>query len=205
MHLMSFGGVGHQDYHQPEDDIEKIEPEMLRITGQFILQGMMNLAVETETNLIIERRQELYHGLRMRIANLNPDLEDSLWTKVAIKKKGKEALYEEIHNRARVLFKAAASGSLPGGDSSPHGKKSLTRGSSDLALAADDVELLKLLIDYHGFGRADIKGDDGTWVVDGRLTDHGRAAREVLEENTVIDRLVSPGGDFFGALLSSVF
>jgi len=203
MHLMSFGGVGHQDYHQPEDDIEKIEPEMLRITGQFILQGMMNLAVETETNLIIDRRQELYHGLRMRIANLNPDLENSLWTKVAIKKKEKEALYEEIHNRARELFKAAASGRLPSGDSSPHGKQALTRGSSDLALAADDVELLKLMIDYHGIGRADIKGDDGTWVVDGRLTDHGKAALKVLEENNVFVRLVSPGADLIGDVLSS--
>ncbi|MBC8868667.1 MAG: M20/M25/M40 family metallo-hydrolase [Planctomycetes bacterium] len=203
MHLMSFGGVGHQDYHQPEDDIEKIEPEMLRITGQFILQGMMNLAVETETNLIIDRRQELYHGLRMRIANLNPDLENSLWTKVAIKKKEKEALYEEIHNRARELFKAAASGRLPTGDSSPHGKQALTRGSSDLALAADDVGLLKLMIDYHGIGRADIKGDDGTWVVDGRLTDHGKAALKVLEENNVFVRLVSPGADLIGDVLSS--
>ena len=203
MHLMSFGGVGHQDYHQPEDDIEKIEPEMLRITGQFILQGMMNLAVETETKLIIERRKELYHGLRMRIANLNPDLENSLWTKVAIKKKEKEALYEEIHNRARELFKAAASGRLPSGDSSPHGKQALTRGSGDLALAADDVELLKLMIDYHGIGRADIKGDDGTWVVDGRLTDPGKAALKVLEENNVFVRLVSPGADLIGDVLSS--
>ncbi len=201
--LITSGGVGHQDYHQPEDDIEKIEPQMLRIAGQFILQGTMNLAVETETNLVIERRQELYHGLRMRISNLNPELEDSLWTNVAIKKKEKQALYEEIHNRARALFKAAASGKLPGGDSGPHGKKSLTRGSSDLALAGDHVDLLELLIDYHGIGRADVKGDDGTWVVDGRLTDHGKAALKVLEENSVIVRLVSPEKDLIDDVLSS--
>ena len=47
VYLMSSGGVGHQDYHQPEDDIQKIEPEILRRTGQFVLQGMMNLADET--------------------------------------------------------------------------------------------------------------------------------------------------------------
>ncbi len=201
--LITSGGVGHQDYHQPEDDIGKIEPEMLRITGQFILQGMMNLAVETETNLIIERRQQLYRGLRMRVSNLDPDLKDSLWTKEVIEKKEQAALYEEIHNRACVLFKAAPSGSLPSGDSSPHGKKSLTRGSSDLAVAGDDVKLLKLLIDYHGLGRADIKGDDGTWVVDGRLTDHGKAALKVLQQNSVIVRLVSPGKDLIDDVLSS--
>jgi len=139
----------------------------------------------------------------MRIANLNPDLENSLWTKVEIKKKGREALYEEIHNRARALFKAAASNSLPSGDASPHGKQSLTRGSSDLAVAADDMELLKLLIDYHGIGRADIKGDDGRWVVDGRLTDQGKAALKVLEESSVIVRLDSPGADLIDDVLSS--
>ena len=47
--LMSSGGVGHQDYHQPEDDIDKIEPEMLNVTGQFVLRGMMNLADETKS------------------------------------------------------------------------------------------------------------------------------------------------------------
>lgn len=203
MMLMSSGGVGHQNYHQPEDDIEKIEPQMLRITGQFILQGMMNLAVETETNLIIERRQELYHGLRMRIANLNPRLEDSLWTNVAIKQKEKKALYQKIHNRARELFRAAALGSLPEGGSGPHGKKSLKRGSSDLARAAADADLLKLLIDYHGIGRADIEGDDATWVVDGRLTDDGKAALKVLEENRVTVRLISPGEDLIDDLLSA--
>ena len=35
---------------------EKIEPEMLRTAGQFVLQGMMNLALEAKTNLIIDRR-----------------------------------------------------------------------------------------------------------------------------------------------------
>ncbi|NQU25569.1 MAG: M28 family peptidase [Candidatus Nealsonbacteria bacterium] len=202
MLLITSGGVGHQDYHQPEDDTEKIEPEMLRIAGQFVLQGTMNLAVETEMNLIVERRQEIYTGLQMRVANLNPDLEGSLWTKVTIKKQQKEALYEEIHNRARVLFKAAASGNLPGGDS-PHGKKSITRGSNGLGTAADDARLLLLLIDYYGIGRADFTGDDGTWVVDGRLTDQGKAALKVLEANGVIVRLVSPGNDLIDDVLTA--
>ena len=82
-------------------------------------------------------------------------------------------------------------------------KKSLTRGSSDLDHAADDLNLLKLLIDYHGVGRADIEGDDGTWVVHGRLTDQGKAALKVLEENGVVVRLVSPDVDLMDDVLSS--
>ena len=201
--LIARGGVGHKDCHQPEDDFEKIEPEMLRITGQFVLQGMMNLAVETETNLIIERRQEIYTGLRMRVANFNPDLEDSSWTSVAIKKQEKEAVYEEIRNRARALFKAAASGNLPGGDSGPHGRKSMARGASGLGVAGDDATLITLLMDYHGIGRVDIEGDDGTWVVDGRLTDQGKAALKILEENNIIVRLISPGEQLIDDMLSA--
>ncbi len=203
MMLITSGGIGHPDYHQPEDDTEKIDPEMLRVTGQFVLQGMMNMAVETETDLIVCRRQEIYDGLQMRVANLNPELEDSQWTTVAIKKQEKEAVYEEIHNRARALFKAAASGNLPSGDSGPHGKKSLTRGATGLAVAGDDAKLLTLLIDYHGVGRADITGDDGTWIVDGRLTDQGKAALKTLEENGVIVRLVSPGENLIDDMLSA--
>ncbi len=201
MMLITGGGIGHQDYHQPEDDVEKIDPEMLRVAGQFVLQGMMNLGMETETNLVVARRQEIYHGLHMRVANLNPDVKDSLWTTVAVKKREPQAIYDEIHNRAKALFKAAAAQSVPA--AGPHGKKSLTRGATGLGTAGDDATLLKLLIDYHGVGRADFVGDDGTWVVDGRLTDQGKAALKILEENAVIVRLVAPGTELVDDFLAA--
>jgi len=38
-------GVGHPDYHQPEDDIDKIESQMLRASpGSLFLQGMREVA-----------------------------------------------------------------------------------------------------------------------------------------------------------------
>ena len=207
MALMSSGGVGHQDYHQPEDDTEKIEPEMLRLTGQFVLQGMMNLADETEVKLLVDRRQQIYRAVHMRVSNLNPDVADSTWTYVEIKPKSKEALYDEIHNRARELFKGASSGTSSSGSKAgsqgPPFKKSLSRGLVGLKLIGDDMRLLKLAVDFYGIGRVDIKGDDGVCVVKGRLTDNGKETLKALEENGVVVRLVSPGGDLINDMLSA--
>ena len=113
--LISSGGVGHPDYHQPEDDIARIEPEMLRRSGQFALQGMVNLADETQVNLLVDRRQDLYHAVRVPIANLNPQLKDSSWTVVDLKADNKEALYDQVLQEVRQLVKAAPSAEPPRG------------------------------------------------------------------------------------------
>jgi hypothetical protein len=69
--LMTSGGVGHPDYHDAGDDVDKIDPEILRKTGQFVLQGAINAANETATPLVIADRQHLYDGMRMRLISLN--------------------------------------------------------------------------------------------------------------------------------------
>ena len=199
MALMSSGGVGHQDYHQPEDDTQKIEPEMLRLTGQFVLQGMVNLAGETEVKLLVERREQLYRAMRMQLSNLNPDLPKSSWTYVEIKKKTKEELYDEIHHHARELF----TGSPRSGDKTPRAKKSLTRGLANLKPIGTDTRLLELAVDCYGIGRVDLKGDDGVGIVKGRLTDDGKEALRVLEENDAVVRLVSPGEELINDMLSA--
>jgi len=205
--LMSRDGVGHQDYHQPEDDAEKIEPEMLRRTGQFVLQGMVNLADETAEKLLIERREQLYRAMRMQISNLNPDLPNSTWTYVDIKEKTKEALYDQIYDRARELLRGTSSADASGGakvaGQTPRAQKSLTRGLANLQPLGGDVRLLELAVDFYGIGRVDVKGDDGSWVVNGRLTDDGREALRSLEANDVVLRLVSPGEKLLDDLLSA--
>ncbi len=69
--LMTSGGVGHPDYHDANDDIEKIDPEILRKTGQFVLQGLINVANETTVNLIVPDRLHLYNGMRLNPVNLS--------------------------------------------------------------------------------------------------------------------------------------
>ena len=69
--LMTDGGVGHPDYHDSGDKNAKIDPEILRKNGQFVLQGAINVANETSVNLLIPDRLHLYNGMRMTLLNLN--------------------------------------------------------------------------------------------------------------------------------------
>jgi hypothetical protein len=68
--LMTAGGIGHPDYHDAGDDPEKIDAEMLRKNGQFVLQGIINVANETQVNLVIPDRLHLYNGMRLTPLNL---------------------------------------------------------------------------------------------------------------------------------------
>ena len=67
MALMTAGGGGHPDYHDSGDDTSKVDPEILRKTAQFVLQGTMNLANETDVQLLVPDRLYLYNSLMMRI------------------------------------------------------------------------------------------------------------------------------------------
>jgi len=68
--LMTSGGIGHPDYHDAGDKIGKIDAEILRKTGQFVLQGTINLANETVVTLLVPDRLHLYNGLRLTPMNL---------------------------------------------------------------------------------------------------------------------------------------
>ncbi len=201
--LMSSGGVGHQDYHQPEDDIAKIEPKMLSCAGQFVLQGMMNLADETKVNLVIDRREHVYKGLRMRITNFNPDLPDSAWSVVKLAQKDSEALQEEIYKQVRTKLKSSSSSNSSESSRSSSSASALSRGLNDLSALGTDTRLLGLAIDLHGIGRVDVKADDKTWVADGSLTDNGKQILKVLEASDVAVRLVSPGEELLRDMTSA--
>jgi hypothetical protein len=68
--LMTSGGVGHPDYHDAGDTSAKIDPEILRKTGQFVLQGVINVANDTTTTMIVPDRLHLYNGMRLVPLNL---------------------------------------------------------------------------------------------------------------------------------------
>ena len=70
---MTSGGTGHPDYHRSGDDTDKIDAKILGQTGQFVLQGVLNLANETQTNLIIPDRQHIYDAQRLTVSDMRPD------------------------------------------------------------------------------------------------------------------------------------
>ena len=195
MALMTGGGGGHPYYHQPEDDADAIEPDILGKTAQFVVQGMMNLANETETNLLIENREQIYQAQQLRITNINPALEGSEWEVVEIKDQSRDKLHARI---MKELFAALDSNPPP-----ERPTKSVRRGIADLAVFEGDTALLELAADFLAFGRLDISGDDGAWIADGRLTDQGRTALTAIEAAGLAVHLVSPGEDLLSDFLNA--
>ncbi|MBT8396252.1 MAG: M28 family peptidase, partial [Gemmatimonadetes bacterium] len=208
--LMTSGGVGHPYYHQPEDDTEMIDPEILRKTGQFVLQGTINLAEERQVELLIEDRQNLYNAMQFSVSSFNPGQGDFVAVDLHARDQGDLArlvldsalavnarLQDQVQNppqpTAQMRFRRGGQGG---------GKKSFARGISDLSLFEGDLPLLLAASNFIGFGRVDIGGDDGHWIVGGNLTADGRAALEVLEENEIWVHLESPSEALFAGVLA---
>jgi hypothetical protein len=202
--------VGHPYYHRPEDDTEKIDPEILRKTGQFVLQGTINLADETEVELIIEDRETLYNAMQFSVRSFNPGEGD--YERVEIGARDKDDLLQVVLDSARAMNTrlqeqvSQAPQAVPAqrmrGAASGGGKKSFNRGISNLAVFEGDLPLLLAAAEFIGFGRLDVEGDDGHWFSGGRLTPAGREAVAVLEENQIWLHLASPSQDLLEEVLS---
>ncbi len=205
--LMSRGGVGHQDYHRPEDDIEKIEPQMLELAGQFVKTGVMNLADETKTSLLVARRLERYRALRTTIRNYNPELPDSAWQRVPVTAKTVQAADGELDGQLfaalRKVKAAGSSGSSSAERTEILPRKSLARGLAGLTPLDEDERLLDQVVEWHGIGRVDIAGDDPVWVKAGRLTDRGKSALGKVEARSLVLRLHSPGAELMDDVLAA--
>ena len=183
MALMTQPWSDHPDYHRPEDDVAKIDPEILRKTGQFVLQGTINLANETKVNLIIEDRQALYDGMRLYVRNINPELEGSDWSIVDI----------DGASLDKLRWRVASVEEKP--------RRTLDRGIKDLRIFAGDMELLLAASKSLGFGRIDIHGSDGAWVDKGQLTRKGRYDLGMLEEERIVVNLVGPSRPLLRGML----
>lgn len=179
--LMTRGGGGHPYYHQPEDDAHMMEPEILRKTGQFVLQGTINLDKETETTLLIEDRQALYDGMgrNFNLARINPGVSGSQWTSLDLKR----------YTEGKLRWDMAEAEAKPQ-DKRP--KKDIKSGVKHLAVFDGDVEFLLDASAALGLGRLDITGSDGQWIVKGQLTELGRYMLGMMEEHKIVVNLVSP-------------
>jgi len=55
-----------------------------------------------------------------------------------------------------------------------------------------DAKFMEFAANALGIGRVEFGGDDGFWVVNGRLTDSGKSALKTMEANSVVLHLVNP-------------
>ena len=207
--LMTSGGVGHPDYHQPEDDFEKMDPEILRKTGQFVLQGTINLANERRVNLLIEDRLHKYNALMMSIDSFSPGVEGTGYQHIDVGDTQAEFFQAFLDSAAAIATRPPAQATQQqqmmrmyrgrGGAQ----KKSLARGVKDLSVFGGSLELMVAASDVVGFGRIDIETEDGSWFSGGRLTSQGRAALAAMEENNIFLHLKSPSQSLFRDVLGA--
>jgi hypothetical protein len=207
--LMTSGGVGHPYYHRPEDDTEKIDAEILRKTGQFVLQGTINLAEEQGVNLLIEDRQNIFNAMQLSINSFNPG--QGPYARVPIDARTKSGLAKVVMDSALAVNTrlkeqpqpAQANPQMrmrPG--AAARGNKTFNRGISQLALFEGDASLLLAAAEFIGFGRLDIEGDDGHWLSGGQITATGAEAIKVLEENDIWVHLASPSETLLSEMLA---
>lgn len=214
MALMTGGGGGHPDYHDSGDDAVKIDPEIMRKTAQFVLQGTMNLADETAVNLLVPDRLYLYNSLMMRITNINTALAGSTWriTDYPDKSALLAKMYErEVARNAQVQAQAmqaarAAALMTPAAPAVPATqapvRKDLTQGIRS-SVFLGDVKFLEMAANALGIGRVEFSGDDGTWIVNGRLTDAGKSAIKTMESNSIVLHLANPSDDLCSDILNA--
>ncbi|MFC1513780.1 M20/M25/M40 family metallo-hydrolase, partial [candidate division KSB1 bacterium] len=198
--LMTSGGQGHVNYHQPEDDTVLIEPEILRKTGQFVIQGTMNVANETKVKLVIDQRLEKYNAMQLSITNINPGIPGSIWQQIdlgANTKDGlKDALIDRAINRANQPQQQAGRAGQRGGMQQPGISKNVNQGVNSFTAFERDMDFLIRVSNFLGFGRVDIKGNEGAW-----LTNAGSI--RTLEENNIVIHLDSPSESVLNSVLSA--
>ncbi len=213
--LMTAGGAGHPDYHDSGDDTYKVDPEILRKTAQFVIQGTMNAANETAVPMLVPDRLYLYNSLMMRITNINTSLPGAAWKNNDFA--NKSALLGRMYERETARAAVSQSGDprvaqimqmldmgpavAVAGQPQPVRKDPAVGVRS--AVFGGDAKLLDLAAAGAGFGRVEFGGDDGSWIVDGRLTDAGKAALKILEANNVFAHLTAPGEPLLGDFLEA--
>ncbi len=174
--LMTSGGAGHPDYHDAGDNAEKIDPEILRKTGQFVLQGTINVANETATPLVVADRQHLYDGMRMRLLSLGD-----------INPAGIGGGF--------VVINGVVQQPLP----SPGPRFSVAL--SDVSALGGNLALIDVAAKLMTIGRVDVKPSEARWFASTGLTDAGKTALKEFETAGIVLNFINPTRALLDSLL----
>ena len=191
--LMTSGGKGHPDYHDTNDDSDKCDKEILRKTGQFVLQGTINVANEP-TSLVIPDRQHIYDGMRWYIRTIDPTLRISgRWRKLRIETKS-DLVKQIIDKIKESKTERRSRRQTP--------RNRLNIGIQGAHVFNYDIDYMLIAYTALGFGRIDIHGDDAVWFNNG-LTEDGRKALAAMEDSSIVLNLVNPSSGTFSDVLNA--
>jgi len=196
--LMTSGRGGHPDYHDSGDDPAKMEADILGWTGQFVLQGMLNLAGETSVNLLIPDRLVQYQSQRYA----PPDVAGASaggWQYV------RATTHDELMALVAQRLRAASAPqtgvtmamAMRGG-----GAGRVGIGVRGAGVFQGSVATLEAAVAALNFGRVDVPGPDGAWFGD-KVTPEGKRALAAMEANAIAVNLVRPTAALLADLLDS--
>ena len=197
--LMTSGRGGHPDYHDSGDDPSKIEADVLGWTGQFVLQGMLNVGNETKATLFIPERLAIYQSQRFA----PPDaFSGSGWQYV--KATTRDELLGLLAQRVRDLQAAAQGGAVAGGGRGGRGGGGgrVGTGVRGAGVFQGSVALLETTAPALNFGRIDVAGPDGAWFGD-KVSPAGKDALKSMETASIVLNLVRPSAATLGDMLDN--
>ncbi len=198
--LITSGGVGHPDYHDTGDDAEKIDPEILRKVGQFVLQGTINAAKEPKSLIVVDRLP-LYDGMRWNITAINPELDlEGGWT--LLDAKNQSELASLIINKVDEIKKSEPQTSQRRYFRRFRPRTNLNLGLADPQVLEHDIDFMNVAYKTLEFGRIDVHGDDGIWFKKG-LTEVGSKALTAMEDSNIVLCLINPSPATFNDVLNS--
>jgi hypothetical protein len=190
MALMTHSDDGHPDYHDTGDDGYKLNPDILGKTGQFVLQGTVNLANETDVNLLIPNRENIFNGQYWPMMVIDPSLEaKNGWKWVEANNSG--GLSKLISEKVAELKKEQDNSDPYAAMRRRYGTTPRNTGINGPAIFNHDVDFMAVGKDVLNFGRLDVDGDDGVWFEKG-VTEKGGAALKTLSKKKIALHLKNP-------------
>ena len=197
MALMTRGGSGHPDYHDTGDDTEKLNPDILQKTAEFVATGAWNVA-QAEQSLFIANRQKTYDIQQWRITAIRPTVDMRRgWKRV--KAAGPQELSAKMLAAVAKLKRQDAAND-PYARYRRRQNGTVTLGVTSAACAGRAVPALlaRALLNVKRF---DILGDDAHWFKDTTMTEAGRRALCALEDSSFVVHLSHPTPPSLSALL----
>jgi hypothetical protein len=216
--LMTSGGVGHPDYHQSGDDTEKIDPKILGQTGQFVLQGVINLANETQANLFIPDRQRIYEAQRLTVTDMRGGPQPAgrggdaqpagrgggaSWRNVEASNSGELAkLADDRIKQLLAAQPAAGAAAIAFGGRGGGGGARYSLGVRDSGVFDGSIPSLVQSASLLNFGRVDVASNDGSWFnFNSGVSAQGREAVKAMETNNIALNLINPSAKLLGDML----
>jgi aminopeptidase YwaD len=191
--LFSSGGQGHPDYHDAADVADKVQPELLGIAGQFVMQAAFSVANETATPLPTPGRREVCESLRFVVPDIAGQSAGG-WRTLAPRTPSEmqAAVVESIRTLRNSTEVVSAAGSAEATRLFV-GARAAAFGGNLALLAAASAAL--------DVARLDVEGRDDVWV-SGGLTEAGRMAVAEAEVQGITINLVRPPGPLLADVLA---